>query len=303
MKRRTSDDFKNFSGNELDLLTTHMNIMKHQLRLKLLRGLLSRKLATRDIFSFARGQSDQRLYRKTPDWTTIKTAMKAKLLDVKTALQNSYKDRTELRLKLTEEFSGSRKHLLKKNINKMKQAVNSERLKLWEVYKKKINHYLAQQKPLEEKKEVKIEVKTIKPTAPPDALRDFSNLSIFGTAKDLPKPRTPLGPFICDQPIELTKWEREILSKDPKFCLGYVPSELEFQTELERMLSKERYDDINKRALAKKDMTAARCDIEGFELDYKNGGRIKVGLMDFFRITTNSFFFLVYLQTKKKNFL
>ena len=75
MKTTPSDDFKNFSGSELNLLRTHMATMKHHLRIKLLRSLLNQKLATRDIFYFTKSQADRRTFKKTQDWATTVTAM------------------------------------------------------------------------------------------------------------------------------------------------------------------------------------------------------------------------------------
>ena len=79
MKTKMSSDAVNFSGLELNLLTVHMTTMKNQLRLRLLRMLMDHKLATRDIFYFVKGQADQRIYNKIPDWRTIQPAMVAKI--------------------------------------------------------------------------------------------------------------------------------------------------------------------------------------------------------------------------------
>ena len=115
MGKKTSDDFKNFSGHELNLLRTHMTTMRYQLRLKLLRSLLRQKLATRDIFFFVKGQADQRTYNKSPDWVTAELAMRAKLLDIKNGLKKSYLDRTRAGQEITEDYV-NRKFTLKKNI-------------------------------------------------------------------------------------------------------------------------------------------------------------------------------------------
>ena len=95
MKTTPSDDFKNFSGSELNLLKTHIATMKHHLRIKLLRNLLNQKLATRDIFYFTKSQADRKIFKKTQDWATKVTAMTAKIRDIKTVIRKSYNDKEQ----------------------------------------------------------------------------------------------------------------------------------------------------------------------------------------------------------------
>ena len=67
-KTKCSDDFrKNLSGTVLDLLELHISTMKKQMRIKLHQSLLNKKLATRDIFHFVKGQASLRQFDKTPD--------------------------------------------------------------------------------------------------------------------------------------------------------------------------------------------------------------------------------------------
>ena len=122
---KSKNDFKNFSGTDLNLLNTHMNMMKYQLRLKLLRSLLNKKLATRDVYYFARGQAEQKMWNKNPDHATIVAAMKAKILDVKTALHRSYLDRNRLRVQLAEEYS-DRKSLFRGKIRQHLQTTTPD---------------------------------------------------------------------------------------------------------------------------------------------------------------------------------
>ena len=106
MKASTSSDLRNLSGQELELMKTHMATMKNKNRVKLLQLLLDKKLSTRDIFSFARGQADRRQYNKFPDWGTIEPAMVAKLSDAKQSLRESYIQRSKKKLQVRSEFEG-----------------------------------------------------------------------------------------------------------------------------------------------------------------------------------------------------
>ena len=75
----------------------------------------------------------------------------------------------------------------------------------------------------------------------PDRLKEYSRLSIFGGPKKLPKPEMPVGPYLCDPNIKLSKEELMILSKDPKFSLMTECSREEFCLENEKSLAKHHY--------------------------------------------------------------
>ena len=220
MKSRPSNDSVNFSGSEQDLLRIHMTTMKYQLRIKLLRSLLRQKLATRDVFFFSKGQADLRLFKKNPDWATIESAMLAKISDLKIALRESRTFLRSLRSQALVNFD-NKKYKLRRCIRRINRKLQDEKKRMWEKYTKKINHYKQQQNIDQDIVTTQRSKKPCTPTTPPDDFGEYSTLSIFGTAKDLPKAVTPLGPFICDSNIKLTKSEFEVLSKEPKFCLGY----------------------------------------------------------------------------------
>ena len=259
-KKSSGDKNKNISGHEQELLRLHMTMMKHRLRIKLLRTLVNQKLATWDVFHFAKGQADLRNNKKTPDWATIESAMMAKIYDLKIVLKKSLFLLPKLRLELLEKFGG-RKYKMGMCIRQIKTTVQKEKNRIWDKYKKKVAHYRKHQITPSEVIDTELK-KPFKPTIPLSELSDFSDLSIFGEPKDLPAPVRPLGPFICDKSIQLTRDEFEVLSKEPKFCLGYEPSDTEFRTELERMLAKQRYDEVKKKSNKKKDITASRQDMD-----------------------------------------
>ena len=71
-------------------------------------------------------------------------------------------------------------------------------------------------------------------------MEQYSELSIFGLAHDLPRPEKSLGPYICDKNLVLSKGEHNLLSLDPKFNLTFEPTNYAFQVELERMVAKHR---------------------------------------------------------------
>ena len=142
--KTSSGDFKNFSGSELNLLETHVTTMKHQMRFKLLKNLRNLNLSTRDIFFFIKGQADRRTFKKTQDWVTMASAMRAKMLDIKAVIRMSYYEREKARLQLLEEYNG-KKFKLRRCIGRIRKHVQKEKTKMWEKYKTKINHYRKKQ--------------------------------------------------------------------------------------------------------------------------------------------------------------
>ena len=83
---------------------------------------------------------------------------------------------------------------------------------------------------------------TVIPTIPPNDLQEFSTSCIFNAPEDLPAPVAPLGPFLTSKDIKLSKGEKKLLSKDPKFSLVFPPTVMKLSTEIERMNAKTRYN-------------------------------------------------------------
>ena len=87
---------------EQHLLETYQNISDGRLKIWLLRTLMSRNLSTRDIFSFLKKQTELRLYVKTVDRSTMVSAMRMKLRDMKFALSFNINKKRGLEDKIRE---------------------------------------------------------------------------------------------------------------------------------------------------------------------------------------------------------
>ena len=70
---------RSISGVESNLLKASIKSTKNEARSWLLRSIISRNLATRDIYSFVLNQAELRRFNKVPDSLTIKRAMRMKL--------------------------------------------------------------------------------------------------------------------------------------------------------------------------------------------------------------------------------
>ena len=233
---------RSFSGAISELLNASIEVMKNETRIWLLKSLMKKNLATRDIFSFAMKQANLRSINKTPDSLTIRRAMCIKLGDIKLSMTHSFEARRRARQNLLKQL-GEKKYILKKHIRNIKREVEEKRTITLEKYRKKIDHYTKTQSILLDNGQNKMGIKkALVPTEPPRSMSDFASLSIFGQPCDLPEPERPLGPFICDPRIVLSKDERLLLSRDPKYSVRTEVDELDFTVELERALSKNRYN-------------------------------------------------------------
>ena len=126
-----------------------------------------------------------------------------------------------------------------KKIKTIKNSLRKEESDLTKKYRVKIDHYRKTQTRLTPEPVTRIlPLATVIPTVQPKNLEEFSTFSVFGAPEDLPEPNPPLGPYITDKQIKLSKGERTLLSKDPKYSLKYHPSEIKMATETVRMNSK-----------------------------------------------------------------
>ena len=222
-------------------------ISNDKLRIWLLRELLSRNLSTRDIFSFVEGQAKLRSDIKSLDLRTMTSAMRTKLLDIRRALERKINKSKELE----KEYIGDEEEVRKTRrvFKKMNKKAYQEKKKK---YENKISHYNKKQKPSTRFPRVE---KQQKRTTVPANMKEYNNLPIFRTARDMPLPQKPVGPFICSKDIKLSDNEIKLLSKDPKYSVIKQSSRMEFLLELERMLSKHRYrrkkKDTEKRGVEK----------------------------------------------------
>ena len=231
------DGHRHFSREKKILIKTYRNISENKLRIWLFKSLMSENLATRDIYTFAKNQSELRTTIKVLDKRSMTNAMKMKLKDIKLALsENSYN-------KKHQEMNMIKKYGLEalKECKTAKEEIITLECRKKIEYQTKINHYKHCQKEQNELKRYRPHMKKIKPTIVPKFLSEFVGLSIFGFSNDIPKPSPPIGPCICEKTIKLSKDELSVLNKDPKFSVCKPVSKISFLTEVERMSSKHRY--------------------------------------------------------------
>ena len=226
-------------GFERELSGALEDIMLGETRLWLLKTILSLRLVTWDIYYFAVKQADLRDNMKTLDWPTMRAALKAKIRDVKLTLTKNRKRKSHIERKISmtslERGDGSR---LRETMKRLLEPIRKKRRMRLNKFETKIEHYRKKQHLNEDSDSMNTKTSS---TRVPNRLAGYSGLKIFNGPKDLPKPKTPVGPFVGSKDIFLSPEERTLLSKDPKYSLRYSTNFMEFQIELERMGSKQRY--------------------------------------------------------------
>ena len=262
---------------KLDLKQEYTRVMNEELKLNLLETLKKKGLTTRDIMSFAKNQADNRQYLKGLDKNVSRLAMTNKIKDCRMVVSRHIKRRNELK----EEYlrRGGMKHQVRRIFRSTKrehcEALNLKKQKA----EKKIEHLQKIQSELE-KKYIN-PVKKLEPTKPPERLKDFSELSIFGLPEALPRKQTSLGPYLCDKNIHLSEGELSVLSKDPKYSLLFECTEDDFETESERSLAKHRYgvgikQDLKRQGKKKESDSEVNLQGDTCERNNSNGKKDRV---------------------------
>ena len=129
-----------YEETELELTEVHRKIFKNETRLGLMRDLTEHGLCTRDIYSFACSQADLCATILDPDKSTINSAMKTKIRDLKDLLKNEHRLRRQKERELLVQMGG-RSWKVRKKIGKIRKGLRQEQNKLEIKYKNKINHY------------------------------------------------------------------------------------------------------------------------------------------------------------------
>ena len=143
MDQDGSDVEKHIAGDidvEAELKEAHRKIMLNSTRLKLLEDLLNMGLCTRDVYSFACTQADLCTTLEDLDWTTIRSAMKLKIRDLKQTLKDIHLRRRKLERELLQEFNGNSWKVIRK-VKAIKKSLSREKKTLQEKYSKKKDHY------------------------------------------------------------------------------------------------------------------------------------------------------------------
>ena len=268
----------NIEGYKLELRKALQNIMLEETKAWLIKTLLKQKLATWDVYYFARKQADLRINIKALDWSTMSSALRVKLRDMKLTIK-TWRRRKSWAEDNIKKYYGVNINPLKQIIAPWKKMIKQEKQCRLDKIKEKIEQYRNKQNGATDNK---VEKEHIIPTRVPKYLSEYANLTIFKSADDFPKPGNPIGPFIGSEKIVLTEGEKKILSRDPKYSLRYGAKESEFKVELEKMNIKKKFGTANdqKAKTIRNDKCTGRLknDIlaheENLITEYVSGGKV-----------------------------
>ena len=174
----------------------YSNISNDQMRIWLLRELLSRDLSTEDIFSFIKGQGRLRSDIRSLDHRTMTSAMRMKLLDLRKALY-----RKENKKSILEEKIYGDKKLIRERRKAFKKENRTNLRHKKEKYRAKISHYMKRQGEIYQRYTGETKRKKVLSTQVPSNMSEYKDLPIFKGAKGMPKAQKPRGPFICSKQI------------------------------------------------------------------------------------------------------
>ena len=233
-----------YVGDSSDMLSRDCDkVLDETARLSLLRAINKRGLCTRDVLSFATNQADLRFTIKTIDSRVTKNAMRSKIRDSVETLRLKHMAKARSIKRYLEE-NGNKKYKLRKALRCIKSKQQNTIRKRAQKDERKIIHL---EKVMEDVKmsygSGKIKNKQMCPSRVPDRLKDYHDLCIFRTSKDLPRKQEIVGPYLCHPDIALSVGERKLLSHSPKFSLMQQVDRVEFDTEIERGLCKHRFNE------------------------------------------------------------
>ena len=164
------------------LRVTHKKVVSDEMRIWLIRQLTDRGLTTRDIYSFVYKQAKLRSFYRILDKQTMKSAIHAKLKDLRFTMKSKCKTKKHQE-KCLLKLLGGRSYSLRRVIKKIKADTRKERDLLKTKYVKKIAHYESKQirsgGRVDRDQNSNIISGTV-PTVTPRYLDEYSTLSIFG---------------------------------------------------------------------------------------------------------------------------
>ena len=131
------DGSRHFDRVKKELIKTYKNISEGRLRIWLMKTLMSENLATREIYTFIKNQSELRSIIKSLDRKTMMSAMKMKLKDMKLVLSKNIFKKKFQETKMKEKYGLNALKTCEKENKDIKVNERNKRKKYW----KKIDHY------------------------------------------------------------------------------------------------------------------------------------------------------------------
>ena len=199
----------------------------------LLSTLKSRGLATNDIRNFVVKQTVHKKILTDVDARVRNCAMQSKLIDALAHAKRLRQTKNSLKQKILKKYrtKAKGKRIVKGLVDKYRNL----KVKEFEAAELKITH-------LQEKDETE---KVVRQT--PDALKPLlDGVNLFSESAANLKCEPPTGLKVFDKSLKFTQDELKVLAKGPKFMIRGELDNEEFEIELEKMVVKDKYNEMFK---------------------------------------------------------
>ena len=208
-----------------------LKIRETEVRIDTISRMVREKVATNDVRNFVRKQSNMKVTSKGMNLKVAKSAMKSKLNDLCATANRLRRKKREIREVLKRDFNYSEarcRYLIKSVMNDSSNQIVD--------FKEKMNRKFNNCK-MKTEKDVR---ESLLNDIPEDIWELASGVNIFNRALS---PEERADPMICDNSIKLSKNELAFLRLGPRYMLRQTLDELEFKTDLNKMIVKERFED------------------------------------------------------------
>ena len=196
-------------------------------------ALIKRGLATNDVANFVSKQSLHKRKNSCVDDKVSKLAMKSKLVDALAFAKKLRQDKNVAKKAVLKKYR-SQKLKGRNIVSSIVQRYRQTRYIEVEAAKSKIIH-LAE----------KNDARKVKKQAPPATLELLSEVNVFSKSETELGKEESLGPMICDDSLVFNNDEMKILSRGPKFMVRNELDIEDFNVEVEKMLFKQRFDEMD----------------------------------------------------------
>ena len=215
---------------ECRLRLTYKKIAETEGNIYFFTTLKSLGLATHDVANFIRKQTIHKRTKNSPDLKVQRAAMQSKLSDAVAYVKRLRRQRDSLKGKLSRQYGGCKADCRRKLESLVKQDGEVKSLEIMNA-KAKIDHY-----------KTRNEIDKVLVSAPDGTENLLSNVNVFTDDQKNMVPMPPEPPFICHESIKLSENEVKILSRGPKFMVRDELDSESFDVELEKMVSKKKFN-------------------------------------------------------------
>ena len=219
-----------------EMVEEQLSVVCHKLKetevkIDMISRMVRNNVATNDVRNFVRKQSKMKRSSSNMNLKLSRIAMKSKLSDLCATANRLRRRKRELREKLRKVFfypKSRTRQVVKNLMNEISnQTIHYER-KMTEKYRN-----------CELKMRTELNRDNID-GLPPEVKELISGVNVF---KEKLVPEEVVDPMVCDSRIELNENELAFLKRGPSFMMRQPVSEIDFKTDIGKMIVKQRFDE------------------------------------------------------------